>query len=131
MSSTEQSTLPIRDKIDILFKEYDTLRAQVVSLISTGAQIATVAVAAISWLSTRPHDRGFWSLTLIISGATCLFVLMLWREMYFCSRRVAEIEREINGLAGATLLKWESQYSPGSFGAFGWLLKWRSKSPRS
>ena len=116
-----------KDEIDILLKEYDTLRSEIIARTSGGFQLGAIVLAAITWMGSRPVDHAPISPRLVgalVAGIVAL-AFAYWRDLYAASVRVAELEREINHLAGRPLLKWEGQYGPGSRGAFGWLIPWR------
>ncbi len=51
-------------KIEILFKEYDTLRAEIISRTNNMCQLITIGaawgVALLAWIGGHRPDRTFW-----------------------------------------------------------------------
>jgi len=101
------------EPIQILFKEYDTLRGEIVSRTNNGYQLIALGAGALAWLASRPvNGMLFVSIGIILLGML-VFVALWWRDTYMCSCRVKELEGEINALAGQTLLKWETHWTGG------------------
>jgi len=100
-----------QEKIQILIKEYDTLRAEILQ--RTGQRFAFLtlfgAVGAYSFFVATSLNS-YQILVLIISAFVLLGVwFQLGNLIARCSRRIAEIEEEINAMAGQKLLKWEHE----------------------
>jgi len=103
------------DHIQILFKEYDSLRAEIIARTNVGYQLLGLGAGALAWLLSRPINQVFVFSLVIIGIAMIIFVGVWWRDTYMCSCRIKEIEKEINTLAGAALLKWETGWTGGPF----------------
>jgi hypothetical protein len=115
------------DHVEVLFKEYDTLRTEIISRTSNAHQLATVFavlwVGVFSWLVSRIGitPRGIAALV----GVTVAFVAVLaavnrWviqLDISNAAARIRELEAEINRLCGAELLKWETHWGGGRYGA--------------
>ena len=100
-----------QEKIQILLKEYDTLRAEALQRIGHRFAFLSLAgaVGGYSFFVT-PSLSGYQILVLILSA----FVLLgLWfylgNLIARCAIRIAEIEEEINAMAGQKLLKWQHE----------------------
>ena len=130
------SALAAKDQIEILLREYDTLRAEIIARTTAGSQL--VAVAAIlftalltvmatrsapsgtserSWLSS--HAGGaFWSCLSVLVAFVCVFTWLAHREINIIAERLQRIEQQVNGLAGTDLLEWETKWGAKSTGWF-------------
>jgi len=124
------------DHVAVLFKEYDTLRAEILSRTNNGNQMITVVigvfVAVCSWLVSHPANSSIRGIV-ELSGTNLILVVVVigvsqWsirRDINHAAERLRELESEINRLSGAELLKWETHWG----GAVtGWL---RRKPPLS
>jgi hypothetical protein len=99
------------EMIPILFKEYDTLRSELVSRINYWYTLAGLALLAFGWLVQRNQWRDpvtYVALVLLVIAGTC-FALLLSRDVRLIAARIRELEAEINQLAGRDLLKWETR----------------------
>ncbi len=103
---------PISDddrlRIEVLMKEYDTLRAELLGRMDSrfaliGTSVAGAAIIACS---------GGTGLSIAVVGAVVALLLLFWLRsgvlMMRCSEGIAAIEERINDLAGYRLLEWES-----------------------
>jgi hypothetical protein len=107
-----------QERVTILLKEYDGLRAEVTARTGFGFQIVNFGIVAFIFLMTRVSspDAVFWVslvLALIVIGVAAYFDL---RDIRRASRRIGEIELDINARAGEDLLIWENLYSPAATG---------------
>jgi hypothetical protein len=100
-----------KEKIDILLKEYDTLRAEILQRLSNRFAFLGLfgAVGAYGFFVS-----GNISISQkIVLFLTALFLLSVWMQLGIvvarCAKRVAEIEGYVNQIAGEKLLKWESE----------------------
>ncbi len=103
------------DPIQILFKEYDTLRSEIITRTNCGYQLLALGAGALAWLASRPINQMLFVSLGVVLAAMVIFVGIWWRDTYMCSCRVKEIERQINNLAGMELLKWETHWTGGPF----------------
>lgn len=117
--------LSAKEQMDVLLKEYDTLRVEVLNRLNNSFQIGAIGITAGTWIASQPNSTRPSLLIIILLVVVFLSsAITLWRDLYFVARHIADIEREINRLAGVTLLTWESYLSPGSRGPFGWVTGW-------
>ena len=112
-----------REKIEILFKEYEILRDEIVQRISNRFSFLTYAGAVATYAIFGVQTRTTLQTVVLIVAAVAL--LIIWYRFGLliarCSHRIAELETEINGIAGAELLKWENQqHKRGLFHGFHW-----------
>ena len=123
MFDYSKETLSNKECVDVLFKEYDTLRGEIIARTSGGYQlisiVALLSSALLAWAGSHPASVMLWIGLLIIVGASILFFAWAHRDNNMLGRRIAEIEKEINDLLGGReLLKWESHYGAA---VTGWL----------
>jgi hypothetical protein len=67
---------------DILFKEYDTLRAEIISRTNSGYQLLALFAGAVSWLVLHPKDRMFWLSLVVLLLGSLVITLVIWRDTY-------------------------------------------------
>jgi len=118
-----------KEKIMILFKEYDTLRTEVISRSGGGYQViaifAGLIAAILAWGATHPPVATFWAAVGTLFAAAIFTAFIVFRDIYVIAGRVAEIEKKINHLAGEQeLLIWESKRGSATSGLL--LRRWRS-----
>lgn len=99
-----------RQKIDILFREWDSLREEIIHRTNNGFALLGVAGLVLTWLLSRNYDLKFWlmlgSFATIAFGAAKFCFVQIRR----CGIRKHEIEQQINSLAGDELLVWEDRW---------------------
>jgi hypothetical protein len=108
-----------KDKVQILFKEYDALRAQILARTSNSYQLWAIGAAIITWLLSRPVNSMFW---ILLTPFVVIFSLFSWtarRDINKAAERLRELEREINDLASADLLQWELRWGSAVTGYLG------------
>ena len=98
------------EKITIMLKEYDALRAEIISRINSRWQMTGLAIGLLSAIGFARSDASyFW----VFAAIAAIFLLVLWRQsillMRHCGLRIAEIENRVNELGGDELLAWESR----------------------
>ena len=115
----------VKEKIEILFKEYDTLRAEIINRAGWGNQavaiVAGLFAAILAWGATRPPAGAFWGAVAVVVVTSAGLLIITYRDINLVSRRIAEIESRINRLSGGDdLLGWESRLGSA---ASGWIMR--------
>jgi hypothetical protein len=116
-----------KDKIDILLKEYDTLRQEILMRINHRFLMLGIIGTLLGFVlindnpQLRIHIFGLSTkIILLMSGA--LLLLALWLFLGYLlgtlAARISTIERQINEIAGKKLLEWESRHGWGRWGRF-------------
>ena len=100
-------------KIDILLKEYDTLRTEIIHRINNRWRATGFGIAAVALVgSLSALDK---QLVTLIVVASALALLALWSRSWYliqrCELRIAEIEQRVNEIAGERLLVWETMHT--------------------
>src|SRR4051794_7549494 len=108
-----------KEKIIILLAEYNTLRLEVMAAranVSQGVGIFSAAIMADLIFGFSPYGRAEIAFIAAIIAALYLGGLVIWNEKGTTSftRRLREIENEINGLAGERILVWETIHGWGN-----------------
>jgi hypothetical protein len=109
------------EQVTVLLKEYDALRAEVISRIS--AQFTLIAVGAavlgafLSWSPKQPR------ITVIALLAACLLGISLVivqnrRSLHNVGQRLREIEAHVNAVAGVSLMCYENHFGGPVRGTF-------------
>jgi hypothetical protein len=107
-------------KTTILFKEYDTLRAELIARSTHWYQLGGIAIAVIGWLVARPFDKPTIIALPVVMILGAFFAVTLARDVYFLANRLRELEAEINMIAGSELLKWETRYGGTASKSYFW-----------
>jgi hypothetical protein len=113
------------EKIEILFKEYDTLRTEIIGRGNLVYQLIGGSGAILIWLISKPINATWFVSVAISLAAIGPFVRLLHRDFTNLAERIRELESEINGISGEQLLKYETTYGAAATGRF-----WR-KPPKS
>ena len=98
-------------KIEILLKEYDTLRTEMNERFRQRFQFVTIfgAVGAFA-LFTKQDFIGYQKVCLALTPIVlCTVWFWIGHLIAKASRRIAQIETEINSLAKTKLLCWETE----------------------
>ena len=97
------------EKIQILLKEYDTLRAEIIQRL--GHRITFLGLFGAMGVYAFFRDNGLTLYQYSVIAVAIVFTYIVWHHLGNvigrCSRRIAEIEQQINGMAGTVLLRWE------------------------
>jgi hypothetical protein len=96
-------------KIQILLKEYDALRAEIISRTSNRFSSLGILAAVVAFSASQQNVLLAW----IVGGAVGLLLFGVWLRLGYligrCSAQIANVEEQINALAGDDLLTWESR----------------------
>ena len=96
------------DKINILLKEYDTLRAEV--LARKNSRFAFVGlISGVAVLLLSRDGEVSWTLTAITILALCLLWAYIGHLIYRLSKGIQRVEAQVNALAEVPLLQWEAR----------------------
>lgn len=92
-------------------KEYDTLRAEIIQRL--GHRIAFLALTGAVGVYAFFRDNGLTLYQYFVIAVAVVFMSAVWLHLGNvigrCSRRIAEIELQINAMAGEVLLRWEHE----------------------
>ena len=109
-----------KEYVAILFKEYDSLRAEIVSRSSSHQKLLAITatlIAALLGLSNIAPVTGRLSpimiglAVLLLLAAALLSTKMVFKNTKRIGRHVAKLEERINALAGEDLLGWEKSFA--------------------
>lgn len=104
-----------KKRIDILLKEYDTLRQEILARMQFRSQAVGMLAAITAAIAAFKIDDFVMRLQLLATGA--LFVVWIWYRyavlIVRCHERVVIIEKKVNELAKADLMEWESNCTTG------------------
>lgn len=125
--------LSAKEQIEILLKEYDTLRAEIIARTTGGYQVISIGAvlftALLTVVATRTHPAGevgtkllrstlFWvalGALVVFAGVSMSFT---YRDINLIAGRIQQIEQKVNRLAGVDLLEWESKWGGSKTGWF-------------
>jgi len=118
MTETSNPDTTVGLQIDVLFKEYDTLRAEILSRTNNRFAITAFLGAVAAFFATRTEliavvSIGGVVISLLVLGGIWFYLGELINK---CAQRVKEIEARVNELAGTQLLEWESDSRHRPFG---------------
>ena len=100
-----------KDKIHILLKEYDTLRAEILQRIGHRFAFLGLSGAVGAYVFFTAQSLSSYQTVVLIITIFILFGVwwQLGNLIARCSNRIAEIEGLINSIAEETLLRWEHE----------------------
>lgn len=100
-----------KDKVQILLKEYDSLRAEILQRIGHRFAFLSLFGAVGAYAFFAAKDMSTYQTIVLMISALALFGVwwQLGNLIARCSNRIAEIEKTINSFAGESLLRWEHQ----------------------
>jgi len=109
-----------KDKIEILLKEYDVLRTEISQRLSARMSFLGLWGALLGLMLFRGKKSSGFQIFILILGLVILMVvwLQLGRIVTRCSVRVADIEQQVNDLAGEDLLVWETRQTQNELHGF-------------
>ncbi|MES2442755.1 MAG: hypothetical protein V4574_07980 [Pseudomonadota bacterium] len=114
-----------RDRIQILLAEYSSLRQELLKIGTTLFQLSTLsgtALVAIIAISVNARSLGLGlGLTAIDAALYIVGIRFIDFDTQRATRRVCEVERTINEIAGEELLVWETAYG---LRALGYRKRW-------
>jgi hypothetical protein len=106
---SEQGLSNVKDKIQILLNEYNSLRTEVIHRTNNLYQMIAVGAVLFSLALARPYmDVRFWFAISIGVGVLAVFGFLIHNDLEKAARRLRELESDINHRAGETLLIWET-----------------------
>src|ERR1700722_3367680 len=108
------------EKIDILLKEYDSLRSELVGRVTYWYQLGALAVLVLGWVALCPLDKRTAIILALLVSLGTFFAALLARDVRILGKRIRQLEKEINTLAGADLLKWETHYGGSATSTYFW-----------
>ena len=110
-----------KTKIEILLKEYDTLRNEAVMRSGTNWAMLGFLIGILAIIFGRSGDSR--KRVVIVSVVASVFLAALWwyqgHLMARCSIRIEQIEKKVNHIVDEDVLIWESKVSEGI--RFRWL----------
>ncbi|MDQ1446094.1 MAG: hypothetical protein QOI20_2558 [Acidimicrobiaceae bacterium] len=95
-------------QVNVLLKEYDALRTEVLARIRSRLELLTVALAGFGLLLHAKHVRPGLVAALAL-GVVALHTYFGW-AIAKINRRLTAVERDVNARMGEDLLQWESRY---------------------
>jgi hypothetical protein len=101
------------DKVQILLKEYDALRAEILQRSGHRFTFLSLFGALGAYAFFVANDLSSYQKIVLTISALALFG-MWWqfgKLIVECSNRIAEIEKAVNSVAGEPLLRWEHERS--------------------
>lgn len=102
MSETERGNM---DKISILALEYNSLRSDINSRMSSIFQVCAIYVAVLSFKQLFEKN----AIVIVISSVFAIGLYFLCNDIYKAGKRVQRLEADINRRANEKLLMWESE----------------------
>lgn len=103
----------MEQRLEVLFKEYDTLRTEIISRMGHMFQIigfgAALVAVFLPWVWSRSTDVHYWVVVPFIAIVCFGLWAMVHIEIANAAARIREIELEVNTIAGHDLLRWETR----------------------
>jgi hypothetical protein len=111
-----------RAKVEVLLREYDSLRGEVISRLNNRFNLLGYAGAILTYAVFQGGGITDWRLLCAAGAALALLLVWLWgaKKIRELSRRIAMIEKQVNTLLGDSLLAWESGQVAGGWFRNAW-----------
>jgi hypothetical protein len=98
------------EKINVLLKEYDALRAEIRSRGDNQFSLLGFAGLVLTWLFSHPASLKLrWEIAILVPPVLLMNFLLI-QAIKRCANRLIIIENQINDLAGEHLLEWEIRW---------------------
>lgn len=112
--SSAEDRLSTKDKVSVSMGEYSSLRAEIhhrltLLITFTGTGI-TVAIALAGAIIAKPTWVALYVLLLVAIGLYVGFAVLMDFNIYQVTKRVRDLEAQINLFAGERLLTWETDH---------------------
>ena len=108
-----------KEKIDVLLHEYTTLRNEILNNQNHLFQLFAICGAVFIWIMVHPLDRRFWLAVAVAVPALCYGLWVIRRDVDKAAKRIRQLEKAINALAGDELLVWETHWGGAVTGYWG------------
>jgi hypothetical protein len=107
------------DKINVLMKEYEALRAEIRSRSDNQFTLLGFAGLVLTWLFSRSLAIRHWLELLAVIVPILLFMnFLIIQAIKRCAYRLMAIEKQVNSFAGDHLLEWETRWGMQTTGLF-------------
>jgi hypothetical protein len=108
-----------KDRINILLKEYDSLRADIVLRTNNLFTLMGISGAALIGLLSLRLGYSLWPPLLTLAGVSLLIWWVITQNIRRAASRLVSIEEHVNRLAGGeALLVWETHWGGAKIGWF-------------
>jgi hypothetical protein len=82
-----------QEQVNVLLKEYDTLRAEIIARTNNCYQLCAAAAAALAWLTGRANEWTLWALYAFLFLISAGVAFALYRDINALCSRVSTIEK--------------------------------------
>lgn len=115
--ANHKQEIPDKFKIDILMKEYETLRSEILHRLNRRFAFMGLFGAVLAYAFFKVEKYTIVNVSVIVAS---IFILVaIWFEygrlIQRCSWRISEIEQQVNSLVGDELLVWETRQQSNVF----------------
>ena len=109
--ANQKHEIPDEVKINILIKEYETLRTEILQRINQRFAFIGLSGAAAGYAFLKAGGQTYVIILILVMSISILAGLWFYygRVIHRCSSRLSEIEQQINSLVGDKLLVWETR----------------------
>ena len=102
--------ITVSEKVQILLKEYETLRVEMIQRFNHRFNFLTIIGAVGAFVFFKTEKISYLQVSAFVATTISILIVWFWigHVIARCSRRVSEIEKKVNELAGEDLLLWET-----------------------
>lgn len=98
-----------RLKVEVLLREYDTLRTEILARVRTRFELLGFLAIITAFAGSRDSST---TVAVTVAAVALLIAIVVWiwfaRGIKRCAVRILEIETKVNELLDDDLLRWES-----------------------
>jgi hypothetical protein len=105
-----------KEKLSILLSEYSSLRSELLSRTGYGFQIGAAIIALLTWLLQQSFDMRTILAFVLIACGVIIYTKVNITQMVKLSKRLRDIEYEVNTIAGEHIMIWEQTSGAGRKG---------------
>lgn len=112
MAASPEPASLIQAKIDVLLREYDAVRREIISRTNNRFAIGGYAVAVAAFVGSQPQISPAlrWCVALGALVSLCMLWCVIGHLIEVAASRAAEIESRVNAILGEEIMAYENRH---------------------
>ena len=106
----EEYCMTKQEKIQVLMKEYETLRSEMIQRFNSRFQFIMIIGAISGYSFFEIENNSYHKILVLIIAMISVIAIWFWIGYLTAEQswRISDIEKQVNELAGQKLLRWET-----------------------